>query len=61
MMSEMEVTALRNDAAQRLFELEAESQRQTDDEGDDLPAVRAARRDRLRVAVDVLTHVLRGG
>lgn len=60
MMSQMEVTALRNDIAQRLFELEAVVDEAAGDEGDDTPEERAERRNRLRMAVDTLTHVLRG-
>lgn len=58
MLTERKVKALRLEIAKRLFELEAHAERPAGDEGDDLPEQRAARRDRLRVAVDVLTTVL---
>lgn len=58
MLTERKVKALRLEVAQRLFELEAQAGQPAQDEGDDLPEERAARRDRLRVAVDVLTTVL---
>lgn len=60
MLTERRVKALRNDVAQRLFELEAAATEPAGDEGDDLPEERAERRNRLRVAVDVLTEVLHG-
>jgi hypothetical protein len=59
-LTERKVRALREDAAMALALLEARADIPAGDEGDDLPEVRAARRDRLRVAVDVLTSVLVG-
>jgi hypothetical protein len=57
MMSELQVTAMRDDAARRLFEIESAPAAM--DEGD-VPEERAARAARLRMVVDVLTTILVG-
>lgn len=57
MMSEIEVTALRDDIARRLAE---EEQQPIDPAVQDDEIIKAARRGRLRMAIDVLTHILSG-
>lgn len=55
MMSVMQVTALRDDIAEQIYAIDHDA----GDENES-PEARRGRRDRLQMAMDVLTHVLRG-
>lgn len=57
MLSEVVMIALRDDLARSLFVLEGAPPPQ--DEGD-VPEERAVRSSRLRMAFDLLNHILRG-